>query len=253
MMSRTVQRYGWHPSLPDPRDLIADTSGIKVLPEVDPRDNMPPPYDQLALGSCTANAIAGAIEYDSILNDQHRGTPSRLDIYYGERKLEGTVASDSGAFGRDGFKYTHTVGWVPEADWPYLTMKFKEAPPLDEVRRRKIGAYAAVPRGLTSFKRVLSNHQTIAFGMSLFESFESAEVARSGIVPLPEPGERMIGGHETLICGYLKSEPHYALVRNSWGNWGLGGYFLCPWSMILDPKLASDFRTIKRPLVSSST
>lgn len=45
-----------------------------------------PDYDQSALGSCTANAIAGAIEFDQMkqrLADEF--TPARLFIYYNER------------------------------------------------------------------------------------------------------------------------------------------------------------------------
>lgn len=248
-MSRTVQRYGWKPSLPDHRDLIADTATLPIHPEVDPRYDMPAVYDQGQLGSCTANAIAAAIEYDARLNgDAMAVTPSRLDIYYGERELEGTAGQDSGAYGRDGFKYAHKTGVIPEADWPYVIARFAEQPPLDVARRHRIGAYAAVPRTVTSIKRVLSNRQTIAFGFSVFESFESAQVAKTGVMPVPAQIERMLGGHEVLMVGYLKAHPGHALCRNSWGaKWGLAGYFLMPWAVVLDKAMSSDFRTIKRP------
>lgn len=246
----TARRYGWRPSLPDPRDLHADTAGLKVLSQVDPRDDMPAPYDQLSLGACTANAVAAAIQYDAILDGHDDfGVPSRLDIYYGERSLEGTLGrGDTGAFGRDGFKFAHRTGVIPEADWPYDINRFQDPPPDDVAHRWAIGSYRAVRRSRHQFQQVLSNRQTIAFGFTVFESFESPEVAKSGIVPMPSPGERILGGHEVLLVGYLASEPHHALVRNSWGtSWGLGGYCLFPWAMLLDPHVASDFRTIPRP------
>jgi C1A family cysteine protease len=108
--------------------------------------------------------------------------------------------------------------------------------------------YKAVPRSQLSMQRVLSNRQTIGFGFTVYESFESAEVAKTGIVPMPGPGERTVGGHEVLAVGYLRDMPHHVLVRNHWAaDWGLGGYFLMPWAYLLTPSLASDFRTIYRP------
>lgn len=105
--------------------------------------------------------------------------------------------------------------------------------------------------------QVLSNQQTISFGFNVYESFESSSVARSGIVPMPDPDEKVLGGHEVLAVGYLPNEPEYVLVRNSWGSrqtgargWGLhgSGYFLMPWQMILDPGVCADWTTIRRPI-----
>ena len=246
---------GWSPSLPDPRDLVADVSEIKVLAEVDPRDDMPDPYDQGRLGSCTANAVAGAIEYDRRLDTDSSDdyTPSRLDIYWGERKLEHSpLDQDTGAWGRDGFKYARRTGVIPESDWPYDISKFADKPAVDRHERHKIGHYKVVPRSVDSFKAVLSNRQTIAIGFTVFESFESHEVARTGVMPMPDVRrEQVLGGHEVLVIGYLNLEPHYALVRNSWGiDWGIDGYFLMPWSVILDRSMSSDFRTIYRRMGS---
>ena len=90
---RQIKRYGWKPSLPDHRDLLADTTGLTPLPEVDPRGEMPPVYDQGQLGSCTANAVGAALEYDGMLDGASPVTPSRLFIYYCERRLEGSTGS----------------------------------------------------------------------------------------------------------------------------------------------------------------
>ena len=251
LTQRKIRRYGWKPSLPDLRDHIADASVLKVLDEVDPRADLPDVFDQGQLGSCTANAVAAAVEYDAKLNGSDPGFLSRLWIYYYERKLEGAPADkDTGAFGRDGLKVSKTLGVPLERDWPYDIAKFSDEPPAslgDEARQHRISNYRSVPRNLDSMRAILSNRQTIAFGFTVYESFESQEVAQTGTVPMPTRGERTLGGHEVLLVGYLKSEPNYGLVRNSWGTgWGLKGYFLMPWAYILDANLASDFRTIRR-------
>lgn len=252
--------YGWHPSLGDINNEPADTLGLTVLEERDPRDEMPDPYNQLQLGSCTGNAVAGAIEYDAILNGEHFGTPSRLFIYYGEREREGTVGWDAGAYGHDGFKVARKTGVPPEELWSYdgYKTKFKERPS-DEAfaaaAEHKIGKYTHPGLGEVedsarrhSLMAVLSNKQTVAFGFVVYESFESLELERTGIVPIPQSGEKVLGGHEVLIVGFLKDKPEYALVRNSWGtDWGMGGYCLFPWQFILNRQLCDDFRTIVRP------
>ena len=87
-------------------------------------------FDQGQLGSCTANAVAGAVEYDAKLNGSDPGFLSRLWIYYYERRLEGSPADqDTGAQGRDGFKVCQKLGVPLEQDWPYDIAKFSDEPP----------------------------------------------------------------------------------------------------------------------------
>jgi C1A family cysteine protease len=248
---RKIHHYGWKPSLPDLRDHIADTSELKILDEVDPRPDLPAVFDQAHLGSCTANAVAAAVEYDAKLNGSDPGFLSRLWIYFYERKLEGApVDQDTGAHGRDGLKVCQKMGVPLEQEWPYDVDKFSEQPPAsldDEARQHRISNYRVVPRNLDSMKAAVSNRQTIPFGFTVYESFESPEVAKSGTVPMPNRDEKVLGGHEVLLVGYLKDQVNYGLVRNSWGTgWGIAGYFLMPWSYLLDANLSSDFRTIRR-------
>src|SRR6478736_6841901 len=95
---RPVQRFGWVPDLPDARDFLfsAPEAVLADLPtKVDLRKQMPTVYDQGQLGSCTANAIAAAFEYDQTQQKLVDFMPSRLFIYYNERAIEGTIASDS--------------------------------------------------------------------------------------------------------------------------------------------------------------
>lgn len=245
-----TRRYGWRPSYADHRDLLANTTGLPILAEVDPRSKMQPVDDQGDLGSCTANAVQAAFRYDHILDGKPpKGNYSRLDLYYGERQLEGTLdQGDCGAVGRDAFKYLQHTGICTEKVWPYDISTF-QTPPADAMMAstaKLTKPYKAVTKVIGDMRRVLSNNQSIAIGFSVYESFESDIVAETGIMPYPSKGEKLLGGHETLIVGYLEKYADYALVRNSWGaDWGLGGYFLMPWHFILSP-LASDLRTIVR-------
>lgn len=241
-------RYGWRRPLPGLSYPTADTSGLHILPEVDPRPHMPPVFDQGQLGSCTANATAACFQYDSIVDGKDCGELSRLWVYYFERSIEHTLGQgDVGAMGHDAFTVAKH-GIPDESGWPYDIARFEEKPPDVEPRAYTLKKpVKAVPQTIQDFKRALSNKQTVAIGFTVYESFE--DVWREpGIMPVPEAGEEVLGGHEVLVVGYLRSHPDYALVRNSWGpGWGLGGYFLMRWSFLLDANYASDFRTIARP------
>ena len=129
---RKIHQFGWIPDQPDERDHLyaAPTQFLMAMPaSVDLRKKCPPVYNQGALGSCTANAIAGAIEFDQMKQKLSVFVPSRLFIYYNERVIEHTVKSDSGAQIRDGIKTVASVGACPEPEWPYNIAKFANKPP----------------------------------------------------------------------------------------------------------------------------
>src|SRR5258708_13108432 len=132
-MPRQIKRFGWIPDLPHQRDYLYAApfeAGVTLPPSIDLRPACPAVYDQGELGSCTANAIAGAIEFDRMKqNLLPLFTPSRLFIYYNERSMEGTVNSDSGAQIRDGIKSVGAQGVCPEAEWPYDIARFEDQPP----------------------------------------------------------------------------------------------------------------------------
>ena len=129
-ISTLNKKYGWTPDLPDHRD---HTFALQIAPEklpvsIDLRKGCPVPFNQQQLGSCTANAIAGALEFDQIKQRLPIFMPSRLFIYYNERLMEGTVSSDSGAMIRDGIKSVASQGAPPETIWPYNINKFATKP-----------------------------------------------------------------------------------------------------------------------------
>jgi C1A family cysteine protease len=252
-MARKVAGYGWVPDLPDARDHLfaAAPPVLSSLPSsVDLRGECPPVYDQGQLGSCTANAIGGAIEFDQMkqkLNDVFE--PSRLFIYYNERAMEGTVDSDSGAQIRDGIKSVHKTGYCHEDNmWPYDITKFKDKPPqaaFDDAGKHHIVSYQRVARDLNQMKGCLAAGYPFVFGFTVYDSFESAEVAQSGHCPMPQPNEGVVGGHAVVGVGYDDSQNAF-IVRNSWGNsWGMAGYFTLPYAYLTQRGLASDFWTIR--------
>lgn len=251
-MARKIQGYGWNPDIPDGRDFMYAASPEVVAalpPKVDLRPQCPPVYDQGQLGSCTANAIGAALEFDEMSQkEQGASTPSRLFIYYNERVIEGTVSSDSGAQIRDGVKSVNQQGAPPETDWPYDISKFAEKPPQNayaDATKHEAILYQRLTQTLGQLKGCLASGFPFVFGFVVYESFESQEVASSGQAPMPQAGEKQLGGHAVLAVGYDESEQRF-IVRNSWGpNWGMSGYFTLPYPYVLQGTLSSDFWTIR--------
>jgi C1A family cysteine protease len=258
--------YGWRGPYPGAPYPTADPSGLMILGEVDPRLQMPSIFDQLKLGTCTANATAACFEYDAILDGHDCGKLSRLWIYYFERVLEGTVSEgDVGAYGHDAFKVAQH-GIPDESLWPYIEAKYNEKPADIEPRAYTLKKPVhTVPQNEGAIRAVLSNKQTIAFGFTVYDSFEDESWWPSAKMPVPRKGENSPGGHEIDIVGFLEDDPDYFIARNSWNLiYGLfgdtssvtpaeakarkGGYFLFPKAVLLDPNMCSDFRTIVRSI-----
>jgi C1A family cysteine protease len=247
-----VSRYGWLPDLPDHRDRLysAPMEIVAALPaKADLRAQCPPVYDQGQLGSCTANAIAAAIQFDrikQILADIF--TPSRLFIYYNERVIEHSVNSDSGAQIRDGIKSVNQQGDCPETEWPYVIARFKAKPPKNcyaDALKYKVVSYQRVTQTLNQLKGCLASGYPFVFGFTVYESFESRSVAKTGHASLPKSGEAVIGGHAVVGVGYDDAKQQF-IVRNSWGGkWGMSGYFTLPYVYLTDENLANDFWTIR--------
>jgi len=219
-------------------------------------------YDQGQIGSCTANAIAGAIEFDRIKQGLPAFTPSRLFIYYNERVMESTSPSvDSGAQIRDGVRASPL--WVLAKRPPGHTATSTRTPrhvPLAPTRKRAVGRRCHrsgeiqdqdVPETefpAAEYTQRLSCNLDIrfVFGFTVYESFESQQVAKTGIVPMP--GAKGEGGRRSRCTrGWLRRlhEP-VQTVRNSWGaGWGIKGYFTIPYLYLTNGQLADDFWAIQ--------
>jgi C1A family cysteine protease len=253
LTSHKIKRYGWKPDLPDFRDHMysAPHPTLAALPpKVDLRPQCSPVYDQGELGSCTGNSIAGAVHFDR----KKQGLspdfiPSRLFIYYNERVIEHSVSEDAGAMIRDGIKSISKAGVCPETpDWPYDITKFAQKPPtkaFSDALQHKAVSYQRLVNTLTQMKGCLASGYPFVFGFSVYESFESQTVAQTGVVPMPQPNEKLLGGHAVLAVGYDDAQQRF-IVRNSWGaSWGTAGYFTMPYAYLTDSNLADDFWTVR--------
>jgi C1A family cysteine protease len=249
-----IKRYGWVRDIPDQRDFryIPPPKLARALPpRVDMRAGFTAPFNQGELGSCTANAIAGALQFD----EEREGSktpvmPSRLFIYYNERALEGTVDSDSGAQIRDGIKTVARRGFCSEAMWPYDIRRFTTKPTAQCYRaalKDRVSQYLRLDHSSAlPLMTCLASGFPFVFGFSVYESFESPRVAQTGVVSLPRAGERVLGGHAVVACGYDQKTSRFT-VRNSWGaRWGMAGYFTMPFEYLTNANLSGDFWTIRR-------
>jgi C1A family cysteine protease len=262
---RTNKRYGWIPDLPDHRDLpySAPHAVLQALPKsVDLRHGFAHinPYDQGQLGSCTANAIAGALQYDQAKQQKTLVMPSRLFIYYNERKIEGTVDSDSGAMIRDGIKSVAKVGACSEQIWPYSDKTNDHPSPFQkepspqayaDADQHKVLSYQRVPRSLRAMKACLVEKFPFVLGFTVYDSFEDQSWWASAKMPIPAPDEGVLGGHAVLVVGYDDASQSF-IVRNSWGeDWAHKGYFFMPYAFALSVDSdhhanANDFWTIRQ-------
>jgi C1A family cysteine protease len=242
--------YGWVKDSLDPRDHIFALSRNEqttVLPDhFSLRDKMPAVYDQGQLGSCTANAIAGCVQYEQMKQKEAEGAnvPSRLFIYWNERKIEGTVNYDAGAMIRDGMKVIGSIGSPPESDWPYDIEKFKLKPPSQAFTDalQYTATYGRVIQASHSLHASVYFKRPVVFGFLVYESFDN--IGSDGIMPMPRVNqEQILGGHAVDIIGYKQINGHlYFECRNSWGeSWGNDGYFFMPAAYAISSDYCSDF------------
>jgi len=248
MKNDIIYSYGWVPDVPDQRDFLYKSikPRARVKKEVDLSKVCSAVEKQGNLGSCTAQALAGNLEFLDNKIDGEYVDLSRLFIYYNERELEDTMDYDSGASLRDGIKTLKNDGVCIEKLWPYVIGLFDQKPPLncyEEAKGRRIVSYHRLS-GIPEMLACLTEGYPFVFGFTVYESFKSAKVRRSGIVEMPEESERTIGGHAVMAVGYSQRERRF-LVRNSWGKaWGRGGYFTMPFKYL--ETLSADFWTIRK-------
>jgi len=234
-------QYGWTPDLPDHRDKILKYPRAKMLPsKVDLRDLCPPVYDQAGLGTSTICAVLSAYQ----LNQKRiiAGEliiPSRLFTYYNTRLMNNSADRDSGTSIRDCIKSINKYGLCPESIWPYDSSILFNKPGAD-CYEKAIGKnsipYHRIVQNHDQIKSTLADGQPIIFGMSIFPSFLKKEVSETGIVPMPDPDEAILGGHSALLVGY-DDEECYWIVLTSWGEkFGDKGYLYLPYDYFFKEK-----------------
>jgi len=249
-------KFGWKPDLPDRRDFKYTLQELKPIQTIylAKKYKMPLPYDQGNLGSCTANALSFLVHFDLLNRNcvkiSNPFLPSRLFIYYYERVLEGTISSDAGAELRDGIKAIASNGVPSEDLWPYNINEFTSKPSsrsiISALNFQALEYQRLDNTNKQQLVNCLLNGFPICFGMTCYESFLSDQVAASGIIPMPDYDERIVGGHAMTIVGFSKEYDAF-IVRNSWGiHWGQEGYCRIPADLICDDNVCDDFWTITK-------
>jgi len=268
---------GWIPDFPDIRDYTEKTEGIKQVleptgilrggklpPKIDLREWCSPIEDQGKIGSCTAHAGAGVIEYYERKAFGKHIDASRLFLYKVTRNLM-KMKGDTGAFLRTTMGAMVLFGVPPEEYWPYTDdeNRFDKEPPAfcyafaqnyQAVKYFRHDLPGTKPQEvLNKVKIYLSKGHPSMFGFTVYNSIEQAD--KTGRIPFPSTKERIEGGHAIVAVGYddeMKIKNRYGkiettgalLFRNSWGKgWGEGGYGWLPYEYMLKG-LAEDFWSV---------
>lgn len=237
-----------HPSSLKPLKLLRAVGPLPKI--VDLRSKFPPVYDQGELGSCTANALCGVFEYNMLKQKEPYNQTSRLFVYYNERMIENSISDDAGAALSDGVKSLKLYGVCFESSWPYNIAKFTVRPPgksYIEAKDHQALDASNIMNDMTSMKNALAHGYPFVVGISIYESFESDQVAKTGVVPMPnEETEKLLGGHAVVCVGYDDNRKMW-IMRNSWGDqWGSHGYFYLPYQYLLDSDLSTDLWYISK-------
>ena len=246
-------KLGWLPDVPDTRDIpFAAVFRVprKLPARADLRAGCSPVEDQKNLGSCTAQALVGALEFIELKfgeNENHFSDLSRLFVYYNERAAIGTVQEDSGAMLRTGIKTPKALGVCRESLWPYEVRRFTAKPTtacFTEAADHQVTAYQRL-NTLAEMKACLAMGLPFVFGFAVYEHVMSAAIARTGRLRLPGKSERMLGGHAVMAVGY-NDRARMVLFRNSWGAaWGQSGYGQMPYTYLESRELSDDFWCIQ--------
>ena len=266
---RRIKGMGWERDLPDFRDFTVQSPDVKeirskssrlkkvakaVPGSVDLREWCSPIEDQGDLGSCTANAGAGLLEYYQRRAFGKYLNGSRLFLYKAARNLLGWTG-DQGAYLRTTMKAMALFGVPPESHWPYDVAQFDVEPPAFcyafAQNYQALKYYRLDPAGQSTSKTLdvlkenLAASLPVMFGFTVYSSIPPLGDGK-GEIPFPKPGESVEGGHAVVAVGYdnkktIGGDNGAILIRNSWGtDWGVAGYGWLPYSYV-EAGLAVDF------------
>lgn len=242
---------------PDHRDLLFKDFlkapiDPKTLPaKVDLRSEWGTPFDQGQIGSCVANSVAGCIRMTRKVEKLSNYDPSRLYIYYYGRKDDNfPTDQDSGMYIRSGYKGVNQDSVCSENNWPYIESRFSVEPnkvAKSAASQHKIFKYLSVTQDILSIKQCLADGYPISFGITVYQSFMSADVARTGMIPMPNTTkDTVVGGHAISIVGYDDTQKVF-IIANSWGSsWGDKGFCYFPYAYVTDTTLSDDFWTPRK-------
>ena len=259
---------GWVRDLPDFRDYSPENEKIKPLlkklnvlstpasppVKIDLRAWCAPIEDQGALGSCTANAGVGMIEFYEKKAYGVWLDASRLFLYKATRNLLGWTG-DTGAYLRTTMGAMALFGVPPEKYWPYKIASFDAEPTaflyafaqsFQALNYYRLDPVGTTPTNLLSqIKTNLAGNLPSMFGFTVYDSISQANGAGKGKIPFPCSTDKVAGGHAIMAIGYDdtlaikntnggKTTTGALLIRNSWGtSWGEVGYGWLPYEYVL--------------------
>ena len=265
MTQRRKGGLGWRPALrtTETCDSRYHLTYCKVYLRLSTCVSQHPILDQGSIGSCTANALSGALQFDRRKNNlQPDFVPSRLFIYYNERVIEGDVPLDAGAFLRDGMQSLAQTGVCPENSlairpdaasqrWRAIPgRKSARDPAATAMLQRCCELQESWPtkrliRPWLSSRGTLAQGIPFVFGFSVYDSLWDSSGNPNTIIPLPSGSDSRVGGHAVLVVGYDDSKALFT-IHNSWGTAvGDAGYFYIPYGYVTDSGLSADFWIIQ--------
>jgi hypothetical protein len=211
-----------------------------VPEQVDLREWGGPIKDQGEEGSCTGHAFSSAREWIARKYERCSAVLSPQYLYVEELIADGSFPKDEGAMPRTGCQALTAKGCCEASLYPYIAGTQTKTKPTPEQEQNafkyKTGAYHRIGT-LDDFLGCLADPTPwpVAIGFTVYESFMSDAVAKTGIMPVPKRNEQRQGGHEVLCLGYDLAKQS-ALVQNSWGDgWGQKGYFWMPFEVVISP------------------
>lgn len=251
-------KYGCKPSRRHVGDLhyACATIGVGLPPVFSWRAQCSAPFDQGQTGSCTGQSTSKILQLRRAIEGKPAlpSHPSQFFLYANARIAEGTLDQDAGATIRDVAMAATVNGFCDATVWPS-----DGANPSDLLVKPSDAAYAAAKpeAGLSwawingksnglinALKTAIGAGDPVLFGISVYESFESDHVAKTGRVPLPHYWEQLLGGHAIAMVGWNDHIRCFEFA-NSWGLWGDKGYGWLPYSYVTNQHLAQDFGAIQ--------
>lgn len=232
-----MHKYGLLPTTPDHRDFMFRPPRTYTGDFADISDGVVKVYDQLDLGACVSNGVALAADYALRKNGLHTFGPSRLFIYWNGRVIgKYPQNQDTGLQIRDGVNSIAQFGAAPESEWVYDITKFDDEPPqsaFTDAMQHQALKFAQVQPDMID-DAIASGYPVIQ-GWDVYDEMEQLPVAKMGVLPMPGPHSRLLGGHCTVYVSTLQDGSEisgavpgkkYRKNVNSWGtNWGLHGFF----------------------------
>ena len=247
-----TRRLGWVPDTPDKKAVkFAEKRMLRVRqpcpPLVDLEPKCSPIKDQKNLGCCSGFAINGIAEFLMLKDGLPLTLLSELFTYFGERLIEDTVDSDSGARIQDGIDVSMITGLCADKLWPYDISRFAETPPPEayaDAGERVVSAQARL-ESLDDVRQCLADGYPIAFGFSVYSNIKNLSAENDWTLDPPGPDDELLGGHAVGIVGYDDVKRRLK-IRNSWAKeFALGGYFYLSYDFVPDRDLSDDYHTIR--------